>query len=548
MTEREPLENDSPSVLSPRTIDERESGVIEGAFGTIRLDDRTPRRTWRGRLLTLAAIIGPGIIVLVGDNDAGGVATYAQAGQNFGYSLLWTLLLLVPVLIVNQEMVVRLGAVTGVGLAKLITERFGRFWGYYSVGGLFLLNFMVISTEFIGVTLAAEYFGFSRYVIVPLATILLIGITVSGNFRRWERSMFVFLFASLLVLPLAALSHPDPGATLRGFVVPSIAGGLTSNGALIIFAIVGTTVAPWQLFFQQSNVVDKRITPRWLDYEKADTALGAVVVVVGAGAIIVASASAFTGTSGFGHFTDGLGVAQGLARHLSPAVGAIFALLLLDASIVGASAVTLATSYAFGDIFGVRQSLNRRITEARTFYGSFTAMVVLAAGLVLIPHAPLGIITTAVQVLAGILLPSATVFALLLCNDSEVLGPWINKPWLNVLAVLIVGVLLALSVILVLTTVFPSINVQVLAIVLGVFVLAGTAVTGVWGLQEQKRLSGRPEMSREERVNWRMPALVLLQRPRWSPVRRVAMITLSGYLVLAILMLVVRAVQLAIAR
>src|SRR2546421_4286737 len=547
MTEREPLDNDSPSVSSPTTIDERDSGLIQGAFGTIRLEDRTPRRTWRGRLLTLAAIIGPGIIVLVGDNDAGGVATYAQAGQNYGYTLLWTLLLLVPVLIVNQEMVVRLGAVTGVGLAKLITERFGRFWGWYSVGGLFLLNFMVTSTEFLGVTLAAEYFGFSRYLVVPIATVVLIGITVSGNFRRWERSMFVFLFASLLVLPLAALSHPDPGASLRGFFVPGIEGGLTSNGALMVFAIVGTTVAPWQLFFQQSNCVDKRITPRWLDYEKADTALGAVVVVVGAAAIIVASASAFTGTSGFGHFTDALGVAQGLGRHIGPAVGAIFALLLLDASIVGASAVTLATSYAFGDIFGVRQSLNRRIGEARTFYGSFTAMVALAAGLVLIPGAPLGIITTAVQVLAGILLPSATVFALLLCNDSEVLGPWINKPWLNVAAVLIVGVLLALSVILVLTTVFPSINVAVLALVLGVFVLAGTAVTGVWGMQEQKRLAGRLVMSREERVNWRMPALVLLQRPKWSPVRRVAIVTLSGYLVFAILMLVVRAVQLAIA-
>src|SRR5690348_720159 len=171
-TEREPLQEDS------------RSDIIQGAFGTIRVHDRAPRPSLRNRLLTLAAIIGPGLIVLVGDNDAGGVATYAQAGQNYGYSLLWTLLLLVPVLIVNQEMVVRLGAVTGVGLAKLITERFGRFWGWYSVGGLFLLNFLVISTEFIGVTLAAEYFGFSRYIVVPLATILLIGITISGNFRR----------------------------------------------------------------------------------------------------------------------------------------------------------------------------------------------------------------------------------------------------------------------------------------------------------------------------------------------------------------------------
>src|SRR2546426_3513404 len=217
MTERELLENDSPSVLSPKTIDERDSGIIQGAFGTIRLEDRTPRRTWRGRLLTLAAIIGPGIIVLVGDNDAGGVATYAQAGQNFGYSLLWTLLLLVPVLIVNQEMVVRLGAVTGVGLAKLITERFGRFWGWYSAVGIFLLNFLTISTEFMGISLAGEYFGLSGGLVVPISALVLIAITVSGNFRRWERAMFVFLFARLLVLPPAPLRPPDPGAPPHGF-------------------------------------------------------------------------------------------------------------------------------------------------------------------------------------------------------------------------------------------------------------------------------------------------------------------------------------------
>src|SRR5437870_11046228 len=168
MTEREPLENDSPSVSSPKTIDERESGVIQGAFGTIRLEDRTPRRTWRGRLLTLAAIIGPGIIVLVGDNDAGGVATYAQAGQNYGYSLLWTLLILIPVLIVNQEMVVRLGAVTRVGHARLIFERFGKFWGAFSVIDLFILNFLTIVTEFIGFAMALNYFGVSPLISVPV--------------------------------------------------------------------------------------------------------------------------------------------------------------------------------------------------------------------------------------------------------------------------------------------------------------------------------------------------------------------------------------------
>jgi NRAMP (natural resistance-associated macrophage protein)-like metal ion transporter len=539
---REPIRNDSRSVASQIGVDEE----IRGAFGTIRADDRNPSRTWRQRLLTLAAIMGPGIIVLVGDNDAGGVATYAQAGQNAGYTLLWTLILLVPVLIVNQEMVVRLGAVTGVGLAKLITERFGRFWGWYSVAGLFLLNFMVISTEFIGVALATEYFGISRYVAVPIATLVLIGITLSGNFRRWERAMFVFLFASLLALPLVVLSHPDPGAALKGFVTPGIQGGLTSNGALLIFAIVGTTVAPWQLYFQQSNVVDKRITPRWLDYEKADTVVGAVIVVVGAAAIMMATASAFTGTAAFGHFTDAYGVSTGLARHISPTVGGIFALLLLDASIVGASAVTLTTSYAFGDVFGVRQSLHRRVSEAKTFYGTYAAMVALAASVVLIPGVPAGLLTTAVQVLAGILLPAATVFALLLCNDSAVLGPWVNQPWLNVAAVFIVGVLLTLSTILVITTVFPAIDVVRLALVLGGFVVAGTIAAGVFSLRGGPPTTDYTKMSRAERQNWRMPALALLERPPWSPVRRVAIVVLSVYLVLAIVMLAVKAVELAL--
>jgi NRAMP (natural resistance-associated macrophage protein)-like metal ion transporter len=546
VAEREHVTNDSQLVPTSAVLDEAHVGDIHGAFGTIRLSDQSPRRTWRRRLLTLAAIVGPGIIVMVGDNDAGGVSTYAQAGQDYGYSLLWTLVLLIPVLIVNQEMVVRLGAVTGVGHAKLIKERFGRFWGWFSVGDLFLLNFLTISTEFIGVGFAASYFGFHTYVVVPLAAVLLIAITVTGNFRRWERAMFVFLFASLLVLPLLVLSHPDPVAVLNGFVEPRIQGGLTSNAVLLIIAIVGTTVAPWQLFFQQSNVIDKRITPRWLEYEKADTVIGAFVVVVGAAAIMIASASAFTGTADFGRFSGALSVAQGFAQHIHPSLGAIFALLLFDASIVGASAVTLATSYAFGDIFGLHHSLHRGIGEAKVFYGSYAAMVAVAAGIVLIPNAPLALITTAVQALAGILLPSATVFLVLLCNDRAVLGPWVNKTWLNVVAILIVSVLLLLSLILVVSTVIPSINVTDLILALGSFMALALAGGGaVWAWRSRGAVAG-PEVSREVRENWRMPALALLERPKWSVGRRVAMLTLSGYLVLAIILLVVKAVQLAL--
>jgi Mn2+/Fe2+ NRAMP family transporter len=546
MSEREPQKDAPRLVPTSAVLDEAHVGDIHGAFGTIRLSDVAPRRTWRRRMLTLAAIIGPGLIVMVGDNDAGGVSTYAQAGQDYGYTLLWTLVLLVPVLIVNQEMVVRLGAVTGVGHARLITERFGRFWGWFSVGDLFLLNFLTISTEFIGVSLAGEYFGFSPYVVVPLAAILLVGITITGNFRRWERAMFVFLFASLLVLPLLVLSHPDPGPALQGFVKPSVGAGLTSDAALLIIAIVGTTVAPWQLFFQQSNVIDKRITPRWLDYEKADTVLGAFVVVVGAAAIMMASASAFTGTNDFGHFRDALQIAHGLAAHLTPIEGTIFALLLFDASIVGASAVTLATSYAFGDIFGLRHSLHRGFREAKFFYASYTVMVAVAAAIVLIPHAPLGLITTAVQALAGTLLPSATVFLVLLCNDRAVLGPWVNKPWLNVVATIIVSALLLLSLVLVVSTLFSTINVTVLITVLGSVMAVVVVAAAAWMVWSARRAEPAPEMPRAEKESWRMPALALLERPTWSLPKRIAMLTMAGYIILAVLFLAVKAVEIAL--
>ena len=548
MGEREPLEKDSRVTPKSVVLDSAHTGDIHGAFGTIRLSDVAPRRTWRRRLLTLAAIVGPGLIVMVGDNDAGGVSTYAQAGQDFGYSLLWTLVLLIPVLIVNQEMVVRLGAVTGVGYARLITERFGRFWGWFSTVGIFLLNFLTISTEFIGIKFAGDYFGLSQYLVVPAAALVLVGITISGNFRRWERAMFVFLFASLLVIPLAVLSHPDPTAALKGFIQPGIQGGLTSNSALLIIAVVGTTVAPWQLFFQQSNVIDKRITPRWLEYEKADTVLGAFVVVIGAACIMMATASAFTGTADFGHFDNALSIAQGLAGHISPFVGAIFAVLLFDASIVGASAVTLATSYAFGDMFGLSHSLHRGLGEAKLFYSSYSAMVALAAAIVLIPGAPLGVITTAVQALAGIMLPSATVFAILLCNDRAVLGPWVNKAWLNVVGGFIVGVLLVLSLILVISTVIPSVDVTRLLVVLGSLMLGAMVAGAIWLSISGRNPAPAPVMSRAERENWRMPALALLERPAWSIPRRIAMYSLSGYLVVAIILLVVKAAQLAFVR
>src|SRR5271156_1241451 len=213
----------------PPVLDEAHIGDIRGALGTIRIHDTGEHHGWRSRGIALLAIMGPGLIVMVGDNDAGGVSTYAQAGQNFGTSLLWTLPLLIPVLIVNQEMVVRLGAVTGVGHARLIQERFGKFWAYFSVFDLFLLNFLTIATEFIGVSLSLGYFGVSEYISVPLAAVGLVAITATGSFRRWERFMLVFVVANFLVVPLVIFAHPHAGPVLHGFVVPGIKGGVSST-------------------------------------------------------------------------------------------------------------------------------------------------------------------------------------------------------------------------------------------------------------------------------------------------------------------------------
>ncbi len=539
----------TPSAVAPReraVLDSAHIGDIQGAFGTLGQNQQN-RRGLRSRVLALLAIVGPGLIVMVGDNDAGGVATYSQAGQNYGTSLMWVLLLLIPVLIVNQEMVVRLGAVTGVGHAKLINERFGRFWGWFSVGDLFLLNFLTIVTEFIGVGLALGYFGVSKYVAVPIAAIGLIAMTTSGSFRFWERSMFAFVFANLLVIPLFFMAHPSLGNVAEHFVIPGIHGGANSTSILLIIGMVGTTVAPWQLFFQQSNIVDKRITPRWINYERLDTWMGAGIVVLGATALIAVSAFAFQTTPYFGHFIDAGVTATELGHTLGSTAGVFFAVVLLNASLIGAGALTLSTSYAFGDVFGTKSSLHRSFADAKLFYGIFSALIVGAAAIVLIPGAPLGVITLAVQALAGVLLPSASVFLLLLCNDRDVLGPWVNAGWLNVLASVIVAVLVLLSLILMATTVFPGINVTQVSLIGGAVLAVGLSAFGLAVLRSHRGAKAvivteaGPSIPKAQ---WTMPPLALLSRPRWSTGRKVAMLSMRGYLLVSVILLVVKAVRL----
>src|SRR5215475_2404974 len=458
-------------------LDSAHVGDIRGALGTIAVDDVAPRSSVSAKIKTLLAIVGPGLIVMVGDNDAGAFSVYGQAGQNYGTHLLWTFLLLIPVLYVNQEMVLRLGAVTGVGYARLILERFGRFWGAFSVIDLFLLNALTIITEFIGIALAASYLGVPKIVAVILASLVIVVAASTGSLRRFERMAMALCVGSLLLVPLYVLAHPPAGQMATGFVIPSIPGGSGQLGTviLLIIAIVGTTVAPWQLFFQQSYIVDKRITPRFMRYEKADLWIGIAIVVIGGSALMGATAAAFAGAR-HGQFTDAAGLAAGLASYAGHAAGALFAVALLDASMIGAFAVSLSTAYAVGDVLGLKHSLHRGVKQAKGFYAMYAALIGLAATVVLIPGSPVGLITVGVQVLAGVLLPSATVFLLLLCNDKEVLGPWVNGVRHNVAAGIVVGVLVMLSAILMISVVFGTVTAgQVLGILAASAIAAALA-------------------------------------------------------------------------
>ena len=536
----------TPPAERRSVLDRAHVGDIEGALGTVASFDTAPRRSLRRRLATLLAIMGPGLVVMTADNDAGGLAVYAQAGQNYGTSLLWVLLLLAPVLFINQEMVARLGAVTGAGHARLIVERFGRRWGAFAVGDLLALNALTLVTDFIGVALALDYFGVSRYLAVPAAAALLIAVTAAGGFRRWERTMYVLIAASLAVIPLALLTHAgsrSPAAV--GGLRPGVEGGASSTSVLLIIALAGTTLAPWQLFFHQSNVVDKRITPRWLAYERVDTLIGTILLVVGAVAVMLACAWAFGGSPLHGAFTDTGAVANGLSSSVSPLAGTLFAVALLDASLLGAAAVALASSYAIGDYLGYKQSLHRSWRDATVFHASCGALIAVGAIVVLVPGTPLGLITTGVQALAGVLLPSATVFLLLLCNDRQVLGPWINPRWLNALAALVVGVLVALSTALTITTIFPHADLTTVggALLVGLaLALAAVAFTA--------RSSGsRPVhvTAAAERHAWTMPPLESLSPPSPSRARRLALVILRAQLLIAAALLLAKLVQLGLA-
>ncbi len=345
------------------------------------------------------------------------------------------------------------------------------------------------------------------------------------------------------------MAHPHVSQMAHDFVIPQLpgGGGQLSTVMLLIIGIVGTTVAPWQLFFQQSYVIDKRITPRFMKYEKADLGIGIVVVIVGGAALMGATAVAFAHTHGFGQFSDTAGLARGLQAYAGRTAGVLFAIALLDASIIGAFAVSLSTAYAISDVFGFNHSLHRGVKHAKGFYAIYAGLIGAAATIVLIPGSPLGLLTVGVQVLAGVLLPSASVFLLLLCNDREVLGPWVNGRRLNSFTAAVVAILVTLSVILTASVLFPNITAHQ---IVDIMACCGVVSAVAAGYALTRRLRAGPvaaqTVDRAGQENWRMPPLALLQRPVMSTGRKIGMFALRLYLGVAMILVIIKIVQLAL--
>jgi Mn2+/Fe2+ NRAMP family transporter len=408
------------------------------------------RKFWKAIQLYLV-IAGPGLVVMVADNDAGGITTYAATGAKYGYNLIWFLLILIPVAYYVQEMTVRLGAVTKRGHAEAIFDGFGAFWGWFSLIDLMLVDWLTLVTEFIGMTSALAIFGVPPWLTVAGVVALMGTIVLNGRYWTWEKIALLFCALNLIYIPGAFLVHPSVKDILREGLIPNFPGGFNGDLFFFLMANIGTTIAPWMLFFQQSAVVDKGMLEKDIPWGKFDTLLGSTLTVVVAIFILVVTGTVLKGVD--------IDSASQAAEHLMKTdryVGTFMAIGLFDAGLLGAICISLASSWAFGEIFGWAHSLNQNIKEAPWFYASYFFTLITAGLVVLIPGAPLVLITLFVQVVAVTLLPAALVFLILLLNDRKHMGEYCNSPSENVIGGLIVAAIVLLSTLYGISVMFPK--------------------------------------------------------------------------------------------
>lgn len=397
-------------------------------------------------------VAGPGIIVMVADNDAGGITTYAATGARFGYHLIWFLLILIPVAYCVQEMTVRLGAVTKRGHGEAIFAGFGAFWGWFSLIDLLIVNWLTLVTEFIGMTSAMRIFGVPPWLTVIGVYVLMGIMVVKGRYWTWEKIALLFCAVNLIYIPGAFIVHPSVHDIIHIGLKPHLPpGGLSNDLFFYIMANIGTTIAPWMLFFQQSAVVDKGTKEKEIPWGKMDTFLGSIMTVVVAIFIVVVTGTILNGVN-----IDDAGQASLMLMKTNKYAGTFMAIGLFDAGFLGAVCISLASSWAFGEVFGWAHSLNNKIREAPWFYAFYFVSLISAGLVVLIPNAPLVLITLFVQVIAVTLLPAALVFLILLLNNKKTMGEYTNTLWQNIITSTIVVVIVVLSTLYGISTLFPN--------------------------------------------------------------------------------------------
>ncbi|MGC8659628.1 MAG: NRAMP family divalent metal transporter [Desulfomonilaceae bacterium] len=421
-------------------------------------------RFWK-RFMVFLAVVGPGMIVMVADNDAGGISTYAVTGSKYGFGLLWMFIILLPMAYYVQEMTVRLGAVTKRGHAEAIFNGFGPFWGWFSLTDLAIVNWLTLITEYIGMTEAGVILGIPPLYTYLGVTLILFAVVISGQYWTFEKLTLFFCLFNLVYIPAAFWAMNTPTApgwseVMKGFYNPNLKGGLTGDLIFIVLANIGTTIAPWMIFFQQSAVVDKGMDVHDVKFGQLDTLFGSFITCLVAVFIIIC-----TGAVLYYHdpqiiIEDAKQTAEALVPLLPEGRGdlarKLFAIGLFDAGFLGALCISLSSSWAVGEVFGWAHSLNRNVKEAPWFYVVYLLMLLTSGAVVFVPGAPLVTITMFVQVIAVTLLPAALIFLLLLLNDSSVMGDMVNTKWQNITNWAIVILVTIMSTLLGVQTLFPK--------------------------------------------------------------------------------------------
>jgi len=412
-------------------------------------------KNWRRRIALFLAVIGPGIITSNVDNDAGGIATYTQAGSAYGYALLWSLIPMTIALYVTEEMCARLGVITGKGLSDLIREEFGFRSTFFVMIVGFLVDLGNVVAEFAGVAAAAQIFGISKYIAVPIAAILVWLLVLKGNYRQVE---FVFLIACVFYLTYlfsALLSHPDWLLAARMTVIPSI--HFDTGYLVTLTALVGTTIAPWQFFYLQAGFVEKKVGPRQYPQARLDVLLGSISCMVIVFFIIICTAATLH-ASGLTNITDAGEAAKALIPLAGRWAALTFAFGLLNASLFAATILPLSTAHVICEGLGFEAGLDHKFREAPAFYWLYTILILVGGGIVMLPNAPLWKIFIFSQVGNGIWLPIVVIFILLLINRKDLMGEHTNTFFFNVVAWVTAVAMITLTFVLVLQAIVQALH------------------------------------------------------------------------------------------